>query len=133
MYWRFAAFIAVCTIIGCASGSVVLTGTKRPPVSPTEVRLYAKAPAEYEVIGIVKASSEMGMTEQGSMDYAVEELKKQAASVGANGVLLRTVGEKGGTSYGTFIPNASGGGYFVGGDDATQAISGEAIFVTRTE
>lgn len=133
MYWRFAALIVACMVIGCASGSVVLTGTKRPPVSPTEVKLYTKAPAEYEVIGIVKASSEMGMTEQGSMDYAVEELKKQAASVGANGVLLRTVGEKGGTTYGTFIPNASGGGYFVGSGEAAQSVSGEAIYVTRTE
>ncbi len=67
------------------------------------------------------------------MDYAVEELKKQAASVGANGVILRTVGEKGGTSYGTFIPNASGGGYFVGGSEAAQSVSGEAIYVTQSE
>ena len=99
--------VVICALSACASGSAVVTGTKRPPISPTDVQLYTKPPADYEVIGIVKASSEMGFTEQGSMNYAVDELKKRAASIGANGVLLTVVGEKGGTSYGTFIPNAS--------------------------
>jgi hypothetical protein len=107
MYRLVAMFMVACVAVGCASGSVVLTGMKRPPVSSTEVKLYTKAPADYEVIGIVKASSDAGMTEQGSMDYAIEELKKQAASVGANGVLLKTVGKTGGD----------------------ESISGEAIYV----
>lgn len=55
----------------------------------------------------------MGWTEQGSMDYAVEELKKQAAAIGANGVLINTVGDKGSGPYG----------------DISQTVSGEAIYV----
>ena len=50
-------------------------------------------------------------TEQGSIDYAVEELKKQAAAIGANGVLLTVVAETG------------------GGRDSAQTVSGEAIYV----
>ena len=126
---RFVVLTLVCMLTACASGSAVVTGTKRPPISPSEVQLYTRAPADYEVIGIVKASSEMGWTEQGSIDYAVEELKKQAAAIGANGVLLTVVGERGGTSYGTYVPNASGGGFFVGGGDVAQTVSGEAIYV----
>lgn len=109
---RFFDLMLICMLTACASGSVVVTGTKRPPISPTEVQLYTRAPVGYEVIGLVKASSEMGLTEQGSINYAIEELKKQAAAVGANGVLLAAVGERG-TSHG----------------DAVQTVSGEAIYV----
>jgi hypothetical protein len=71
--------------------------------------LYSKPPAEYEVIGVVRASSQMGLTEQGSMDYAVEELKKQAAAIGANGLLITAVG----------------------GRSVAPAVVGEAIYVRR--
>ena len=112
---RLIGLALVFVLAACASGSVVITGSKRPPISPSEVQLYSRAPATYEVIGIVKASSEMGWTEQGSMDYAVEELKKQAAAIGANGVIVTTVGDKGSLSYG----------------DISQTVSGEAIYVSN--
>jgi len=41
-----------------------------------------------EEIAIVKASSDSGLTQQASLDYAVDELKRQAAKVGANAVVL---------------------------------------------
>src|SRR5262245_49022452 len=108
MRWRLAILVLACMVIGCASGSVVLTGTKRSPIAPAEVKLFSTPPQKYEVIGIVKASSEMGLTEQGSMDFALKELKKQAAAIGANGILLRTVG--------------------IGGSE-TQSVAGDAIYV----
>jgi hypothetical protein len=45
-------------------------------------------PEGAEEIAIVKASSDSGWTQQDSLDYAVDELKKQAAKVGANAVVL---------------------------------------------
>ena len=36
----------------------------------------------------MKASSDAGLTQHDGLDYAVEELKKQAARVGANGVVI---------------------------------------------
>ena len=84
-------------------------GTKRQPLDPSMVRMFSKPPTEYEVIGVVKASSEMGITEQLSMDYAVEELKKQAAAIGANGLVITGVGGR--------------------GEDA--AVAAEAIFVKQ--
>ena len=92
MFKAIAMLIAAFAVAACASGSVVVTGTKRPAIAPSLVQLYSKPPADYEVVGIVKASSEMGFTEQGSTDYAVEELKKQAAAIGANGLLITAVG-----------------------------------------
>ena len=45
-------------------------------------------PEGAEQIAIVKASSASGWNQQEKLDYAVEELKKQAAKVGANAVVL---------------------------------------------
>lgn len=86
-----ALFVVV--LVGCASGSAIVTGTKRAPVAPEQVVLYLEPPAKYEVIGLVSASSDAGWTEQGSVDYAVRELKVQAGRLGANGLILSpTVG-----------------------------------------
>ena len=87
----FASVVLASAVAACATGSSVVTGATRTAIAPSSVQLYPQPPAEYEVIGVVKASSKSGWTEQGSMDYAVEELKKQAAAIGANGVLLKAV------------------------------------------
>jgi len=84
---------AVLAISACASGSAVVTGEKRTPVAPQQVKIYLEPPAAFEVIGLVNATSDAGWTEQGSLDYAIAELKKQAAKLGANGVLLVSTGE----------------------------------------
>lgn len=70
----------------------------------------------FEVIGLVSASSDAGMTEQGSLDYAIEELKKQAAKLGANGVLLVSSGE----STTGFVGNVA---------VIAKTVQGKAIFV----
>ncbi|WP_241904839.1 hypothetical protein [Vibrio splendidus] len=79
-------------LVGCASGSAILVGEARDPITPLEVTLYLEAPENYEKIALVDASSDAGMTKQGSIDYAIEELKNQAAKLGANGVLLQATG-----------------------------------------
>ena len=108
--------LAVLAIAACASGSAIVTGNKRPPVAPEQVKLYLEPPAEFEVIGLVNASSDAGWTEQGSLDYAIAELKKQAAKLGANGVLIVASGE---TTTG-----------FVHGVPVTaKTVQGRAIFV----
>jgi hypothetical protein len=100
------------SLAACASGSAIVTGTKRTPIDPSQVKLYTEAPAKYEVLGIVSATSGAGLTKQGSEDYAVQELKKQAAKLGANGVLLEATGQ---------LAYASG--------TIGQTVSGKAIFV----
>ena len=112
------------SLVACASGSVIVTGTERTPLDPNQVKLYLEAPANYEIIGIVNASSDAGWTEQGSQDYAVQELKKQAAKLGANGVLLETTGEKTST-----IVGGSGTGSFYAIPVTAKTVSGKAIFV----
>lgn len=112
------------TVAGCASGSAILVGTQRAPLSPEQVQIYAEPPESYEVIAIVKASSDSGWTEQGSVDYAIRELKNQAAKVGANGVLLTGTGTRTSTVVG-----GVGTGYVYAIPVDAQTVEGRAIFV----
>jgi hypothetical protein len=74
---------------GCAaSGSAIVTGSKRPPLSLEQVVLYLEPPAKFEVIGLVSASSHSGWSDQDKVDHAIRELKHQAARLGANGLIL---------------------------------------------
>ena len=112
---------------GCATGSALVTGTKRTPLDPTQVKIYLEKPLNYEVIGIVNASSDSGWTEQGSLDYAVKELKNQAAKLGANGVLLESTGEKNSTVVG----NTYGTGFYYAIPVSAKTVSGQAIHVSE--
>ncbi|MGF1889021.1 hypothetical protein L4D13_23200 [Photobacterium profundum] len=110
-------------LFGCASGSSILVGEARAPLEPEDVRLYLEAPDSYERIALVNAASDAGLTKQSSTDYAIEELKKQAAKHGANGVLLEVTGSNNsvmlggqGTDYQYLIPISE------------QSVSGIAIF-----
>lgn len=116
--------LIITALSACASGSSIVTGTTRAQIDPNQVRLYADPPEKYETIGIVKASSDAGWTEQGSQDYAIEELKKQAANLGANGVLLTTTGENTSSILGT-NPN----GTFYAIPVSEQTVTGKAIYV----
>jgi len=110
----------------CASGSAIVTGEVRSPIDFKVVQLYIDAPKKYETIGIVKASSDVGWTEQGSQNYAVEELKKQAAKLGANGVLLITTGENTSSLVGS---NSDGTIYTI--PISEQTVTGKAIYVSE--
>ena len=107
-------------IFSCASGTALVTGTQRPATIAEEVVIYTEAPEKYEVIGIVTGSSDAGWTEQDSLDYAIVELKRQAAKIGANGIILESIGtsnSSGVISYGVYIPGTA------------KNVSGKAIFV----
>ena len=112
--------------MGCASGTAILTGTKRTPTNPEQIKLYVKPPKHYQVIGIVKASSDMGLTEQMSLDYAVKELKNQAAKLGANGVLLTSTGKQTSTAVGGYGTN-----YFYAIPTSEESVTGQAIYVKK--
>lgn len=102
---NFGAVIGLLfALCGCASGSIIITGNPRKAVTPSAVKIYLEAPKEFEVIGLVNASSDAGFSEQASVDYAIEEIKARAAKVGANGVLLLAVGESTTSIVGSSAP-----------------------------
>jgi hypothetical protein len=116
--------LSALVMAACATGSSIVVGQVRESIDPSQVKLYLEAPKTYEGIGIVNASSDAGWTEQGSVDYAIEELKKQAAKLGANGVLIASTGEQTSTIIG-----GHGTGYVYAIPVTAKTVSGKAIFV----
>ncbi len=101
-------------LFGCATGSSIVTGKVRPAISPSEVKIYLDPPSQYETIGLVEASSDVEFSTQAAQDRAINELKAQAAKIGANGVLLLNTGDISGEA-GT----------------KTKTVNGKAIFVIQ--
>lgn len=120
----FVYILALLALGGCASGSVIVTGAKREPLPYDQVSILLEPPTEFETIGLVSASSDSGFTEQGSVDYALNKLKKLAAKLGANGVLLISTGERTTTAVG-----GSGSGYFYAVTGTAKTVQGKAIYV----
>ena len=111
-------FLTVLTLIlvGCASGSAIVTGLRLPPTDPEQVQILLEQPAiEFKIVGLVEARSDVEFTRQGASDRAIKELKKQAAKIGATAVVLTGTGEKssivpiGGNTTTTTIGNTSFG------------------------
>ena len=97
--------LLACLVGGCASTSRVMLGQAYAPTDPAQVRIYTTPPPGSVEIAQLESSSAVGFGTQGQTDAAVARLKREAAALGANGVVLMGVGSSG----------ASGGGVSVGG------------------
>lgn len=86
------ALAAAATLAACAS-SHVLVGTQRPAISPAQVKVYMDMPANAEKVALLKADSSTSFTftQQGATNYVVNKLKQEAASLGANGIVLQSM------------------------------------------
>ena len=135
---RFAALAVMAALTGCSTSSHVLTGTPRAPIDPASVRIYTLPPAKYEQIAALSATSggSLAITSQQNMDKAIERLKREAARLGANGVLLQSMQDRqsasiggggGSTSYGggSAVGAGAGGSFGLYSKDVT----GLAIYV----
>jgi hypothetical protein len=91
-------FIILCVallLVSCAitNETSLIVGNQRPTTSPEQVKLYTKPPVKYEEIAIISADAAHDfMSKQSLQNIAIENLKKEAAKVGANGILLENVG-----------------------------------------
>ena len=126
MHRTIVALSFLVALLGCATGSFIVTGKVRPAISPSEVKIYLDPPSQFETIGIVEASSEVEFSSQAAQDRAINELKKQAAKIGANGVLLLNTGNKSGDMVGFYS-----GGVFYAEASQTKTATGRAIFVIQ--
>ncbi|MEI9963213.1 MAG: hypothetical protein WDM76_19495 [Limisphaerales bacterium] len=88
-YLLFSLLAGLLVSGGCASGTHIVTGNQHPPVPADAVVLYQAPPAKYEIVGIVNAT--VRGNRQRRMDAATHVLKRQAAKVGANGIILNPV------------------------------------------
>lgn len=112
MSWprRLVFLLWVAMLAGCASTSHVITGTPRAPIDPAQVKIYSTAPANYEEIAVIDATSRSSgaFGDQKKMDAVMDRLKKEAASLGANGVLLQSTGTQAGGGVGTGVGVGTG-------------------------
>ncbi|WP_422508122.1 hypothetical protein [Stenotrophomonas sp. GZD-301] len=121
------------TVAGCASTSKVMLGQARAPVDPATVQIYSTPPAGSVEIAQLESSSAVGFGTQGQTDAAVMRLKREAAALGANGVILMGVGSSGSPvgmsvgagSYGSHV----GGGVGIGIPTTQKRAAGVAIWV----
>jgi hypothetical protein len=121
---KYIYLLTVLLLAACASGSSIIVGEVREAIDSSQVKLYLEIPENYEIIGIVTASSDAGWTEQASVDYAVEELKNQAAKLGAKGVLIESTGEQNSTVVGGY-----GNGNIYAVPVTAKSVTGKAIYV----
>ncbi len=82
-------FSLSCLSAGCAQHAVQPSGP-RPPTSAEQVKIYQKEPNKYEDLGMVTVpvGGAIRMDDRGDATPGFVELKKRAAAMGANGLLL---------------------------------------------
>jgi hypothetical protein len=128
-----ALLLSVAALSACAATSKVMLGTARPPVDPAQVRIYSTPPAGSVEIAQLESSSAVGFGTQGQTDAAVARLKREAAALGANGVILMGVGSSGspvGMSVGAgSYGRSSGGSVGIGIPTTQKKAAGVAIYV----
>ena len=121
----FVLFFWLVFLAGCASGSALVTGQVRPAIEDfNTVEILTEMPEGAEEIAIVDSISGVGLNRQKRLDYAMEELKKQAAKVGANAVVITKRETK---SQLVGIPTHSGGTMI--GTDEDEIVEGIAIWI----
>ena len=129
-------FFITTSLVGCSGRSHIIVGNTRPAISPSEVKIYIRPPKQFEEIAIIEGSSHSSWaaTDQGKTDVAMERLKEEAASLGANGIILNYSGSQyaGSVSSGSATGYGSGStAYGVGASTATyiKTTKGMAIYV----
>jgi predicted NBD/HSP70 family sugar kinase len=103
---RGLAALLTAAVTACATSQVVIVGATRPAISPNQVQIFLQPPkSRYEQIANLSASSggSMMISPADKMDRVIERLKKEAARLGANGILLYGVGDKAAGSVGAGI------------------------------
>ncbi len=109
-------------LAGCASTSKVMLSPARPPIDPALVRIYVTVPANAVQIAQIESITGSGFGNQGQTNAVIEQVKREAARLGANGVVLVGVGSQ-----------RSGGGVSVGaGSFAGRIVSGLSVGIPAT-
>ena len=88
---RVMSILALVAILSaCATSSVIMLGSSRAPISPDQVRIYTQPPPHYQEIALIHSTSQFSwaITDQQKIDKAISRMRRKAAALGANGLLL---------------------------------------------
>jgi len=111
---KVVKILALSVIFGaltaCASSHVIV-GTTRAPIQPDQVKIYLQPPAKYETVALLEANDmgANGFSQQSRVNKVMKRLKKEAASLGANGIVLQGMGSEYAGSVGTGFASGNGG------------------------
>lgn len=116
-------------LVACSSNSQLITGTARPPIDPSQVRVYFSPPPGgfEEIAQLETASGSFTYGEQNKMNSVIAHLREEAAKLGANGVLF--VGSE--NSYGNSSVGVGAGGGNYGGSGFSSGGVGVSISPTK--
>jgi hypothetical protein len=79
--------LALVVVAGCATDSDVITGDIHQPVDPATVKVYTTMPEGAETLGVV-SESKYSIHPQRALDAVLLKVKKDAAELGANGIII---------------------------------------------
>ena len=116
---RLLAPAALAFVLAACASSHVLTGNPRPPIDPSQVRIYyGPPPGGYEEIALLETNSgAFTYGEQNKTDSIMAKLRTEAAKLGANGVLFQGTAD----SYGSGGASVGVGGGRVGDNSFSSA------------
>ena len=82
----------------CYPVSHIIIGETQVPIDYEDVKVYIDYPNNYEKIAIIEASSDLAfkdisieITHQQKTNKALDRLKKEAALLGANGIVIQDI------------------------------------------
>lgn len=82
----------------CYPVSHIIIGETQVPIDYKDVKVYIDYPNNYEKIAIIEASSDLAfkdisieITHQQKTNKALDRLKKEAALLGANGIVIQDI------------------------------------------
>ena len=123
----------------CYPVSHIIVGEKRSPINFNEVKVYADFPESFEKIAIMESASDFALkdfsilfTDQQKTNKALERLKKEAAFMGANGLVIEDVSSINRKQFSFRKYNRENGESFLNGsqrNDMEKEIKAKAIFV----
>ena len=88
---RVYALVGIMLLIsGCASGLGLVSGQKHPSIDPLQVMVLPQTPPNQEILGVVDTRV-IGMDSLINQNDMINELKKQAAAIGANAIVLKPI------------------------------------------
>ena len=90
--------LSVFILKSCYPVSHIIIGETQSPIDYTNVKVYHDYPDAFQKIAIIEASSDIAfkdlsieLTHQQKTNKALNRLKKEAASLGANGIVLQNI------------------------------------------
>ena len=89
-------------LTACVGTSRVITGKPLPPTEPSAIKIYSKPPAAFKEIAIIESAKadfifnpELHNSANNKQDI-IAGMKAEAARLGANGILIRSLDHKSG-------------------------------------